>query len=129
MTRLQIFLSIPFFVFSVSLFAQETTISIDDDSGFEVQYPIKNTLKPVDAKKVTKLILSKTQLDKETIPELKKLVHLHAKESNVYLKSKTFTREQQMELKELETKYKFELRSLLGEENYRKLLVVVPLDS
>ncbi|PRP67051.1 hypothetical protein [Nonlabens agnitus] len=109
----------------VGLAQEQQTV---ENTSFEVQYPIKNTLKPVDAKKETQLILSKTDLDKEATTVLKQLIKKHAQASNKYRKSATLTREQQMELKELETRYKFELKQLLGEDNYKKLLVVVHTD-
>lgn len=89
---------------------------------------IAESLSPIDAKAEIQGILEKTNIDSIQVKQLKKLVNDYAIKSNQYRTMDSLTARHLYELKELETKHKFEIKNLLGEDNYRKLLVVVPMD-
>lgn len=87
-----------------------------------------NALELIDAKTEIKTIVAKTGLEKDKIADLKNLVQDHARKSNVYRKKKTLSQNESFKLKEIDTDYILELKNLLGDESYRKLLTIVKLN-
>ena len=105
------------------------TIGQQRDTVTIKQYQVLTESLPlVDAQAEIETILAKVNLEKDQVAQLKKLIKSYAKSSNKYRSQDSLNSQDYFALKEIETRHKFEVRKLLGEYKYRKLMVVITLE-